>query len=138
MPLAGAALDGRLYAIGGQHAESEARGSQRQVDAYDPAMDTWTSVADLPSARGHVSSSAVVVAGRIVVVGGTDQGTVASTAVEAYDPATNAWTSLPGLPVGRKSAVAGLIGGDLYVATGSFKSPTLKGRFSPWTRPEAA
>ncbi len=129
--LAAVTLGDRVYAIGGQHAENETTGNQRQVDAYDPATDAWTRVADLPSARGHVSSSAVVVGGRIVVVGGTDQGNTASASVEAYDPAANAWTTLPALPVGRKSPVAGLIGGDLYVATGSFRLPTLKGRLSP-------
>jgi len=129
--LAGAALGGRIYAVGGQHGENERTGNQRQVDAYDPATDSWTQVADLPSARGHVATSAVVVAGRIVVIGGTEQGNVASALVEAYDPAANAWLALPALPQGRKSPVAGLIGGDLYVATGSFKTPTLKGRLLP-------
>jgi hypothetical protein len=40
--LAGVTLGNRLYAIGGQHAENENTGNQRQVDAYDPATDAWS------------------------------------------------------------------------------------------------
>jgi len=129
--LAGVSLGGKVYAIGGQHGENEKWGNQAQVDAYDPASDTWTRVADMPSPRGHISASAVVVAGRIVVLGGTNQGNAASTAVAAYDPVADAWTSLPGLPEGRKTPVADLIDGHLYVATGSFLLPTLRGRLTP-------
>jgi hypothetical protein len=38
---------------------------------------------------------------------------------------------LPRLPEGRKTPVADLVDGNLYVATGSFKLPTLRGRFTP-------
>jgi hypothetical protein len=129
--LAGAALGGRVYAIGGQYEEDERTGNQRDVHAYDPGTDSWTKVADLPSPRGHISASAIVVAGRIVVIGGTEQGSKPSSAVTVYDPARNAWTSLPSLPQGRKTPVADIIAGDLYVATGSFRLTTLRGRFQP-------
>jgi N-acetylneuraminic acid mutarotase len=120
-----------VYALGGQHGENEAWGNQSQVDVYDPATDRWTRAADMPAARGHISASTVVVDGRLVVIGGTRQGNYASADVAAYDPATDAWTSLPSLPQGRKTPVADFIDGDLYVATGSFRLPTLRGRFQP-------
>jgi len=130
--LAGVGLGGLVYAIGGQHAENESTGNQDQVHAYDPATNSWSPRAPLPAARGHISSSAVVVGGRIVVIGGTEQGNKASAAVSVYDPAANAWsgfTPLPNEP--RKTPVAGLIGAELYVATGSFRTATLRGRLAP-------
>jgi N-acetylneuraminic acid mutarotase len=129
--LAGVGLGGLVYAIGGQYGENETTGNQSQVDAYDPASDTWRPRAPLPAPRGHVSSSAVVVGDRIVVMGGTEQGNKASSAVEVYNSATNAWTSMTSLPDTRKTPVAGLLGADLYVATGSFRTATLRGRLLP-------
>jgi hypothetical protein len=129
--LAGAALGGRVYAIGGQYEENELTGNQRDVHAYDPGTDRWTQVASLPSPRGHISASAIVVGGRIVVIGGTEQGSRPSSAVTVYDPGANAWSALPKLPQGRKTPVADIIGNDLYVATGSFRLSTLRGRFQP-------
>lgn len=69
--MSGVGLGGLAYAIGGQHHENENTGNQAQVDAYDPATDTWTRVADLPTPRGHTTASAVVHQGRILVIGGT-------------------------------------------------------------------
>ncbi len=129
--LAGVGLGGLVYAIGGQYGENETTGNQSQVDAYDPATNTWRPRAPLPAPRGHVSSSAVVVGGRIVVMGGTEQGNKASAAVAVYDPAANAWTSMSSLPDTRKTPVAGLLGAELYVATGSFRTATLRGRLLP-------
>jgi len=129
--LAGVGLGGLVYAIGGQHGENETTGNQQQVDAYDPASDRWVPRAPLLAPRGHISASAVVVGDRIVVIGGTEQGDRASGAIDVYDPAANAWTSMGVLPDTRKTPVAGLLGTELYVATGSFRTATLRGRLSP-------
>ena len=99
--LTGATVGGKIYAIGGQHQHNEASGNQAEVDAYDPAADSWSRVADLPAARGHVSST--VRNGRILAIGGTHDGDVPSAAVTAYDPATDVWLKLPSLPGGRKT-----------------------------------
>jgi hypothetical protein len=82
----GVGLGGLVYAIGGQYGENETTGNQSQVDAYDPASDTWRPRAPLPAPRGHVSSSAVVVGDRIVVMGGTEQGNKASSRWRSTTP----------------------------------------------------
>lgn len=120
--LAGVALDGKLYAIGGQYRHDEGTTNQNQVDVYDPATKTWTRAANLPVPRGHITASTFVMDGRIIVIGGSvNNGSsgAASADVTAYDPQANLWLKLPSLPSGRKTPVADLIGGRIVVATGN-------------------
>ena len=114
-----AALGGRAYAVGGQKNENEVSGNRKEVHAYDPATNSWTRLADLPRAVGHISSSTFEMDGRIVVAGGVTQDKKALSAVIAYDPRTGDWSALPSLPSTRKSPVADVIGGKLIVTGGS-------------------
>lgn len=120
--LGAAVLGGRIYAIGGQHGRDESRANQQQVDVYDPANDRWTRAAPLPEPRGHISASTIVLHNRIVVLGGTVNGGsngLASEDVLSYDPLSDTWLDLPALPAARKSPVAGVIDGQIVVATGN-------------------
>lgn len=45
----------------------------------------------------------------------------------AYDPATDLWVALPDLPAARKTPVAGVVDGQVYVTTGSSTSTTWRG-----------
>ncbi len=116
--LAGAALGGRVYAIGGQFGNDEEAQNRAEVHRYDPAADRWTRVADLPAGRGHTTASALADRGRLLVLGGTENGNVASRQVTAYDPELDAWTRLPDLPAGRKTPVAARIGERIVSSTG--------------------
>src|SRR5690606_33602956 len=40
--MAAVALDGLIYAIGGQHLENEVNGNQATVNIYIPTTETWT------------------------------------------------------------------------------------------------
>jgi N-acetylneuraminic acid mutarotase len=68
---ASAVVDGKIYVIGGgpeggaNHAGPD---GLSVVEAYDPAMDTWTTKADIPEPRGLLSASAV--GGKIYAIGG--------------------------------------------------------------------
>jgi glucose/arabinose dehydrogenase/N-acetylneuraminic acid mutarotase/endonuclease YncB( thermonuclease family) len=110
--IGGVALNGKVYAIGGQHAHEEGPGNQAEVDVYDPATNVWTRVRDLPTPTGHVAI--VELAGRILAMGNGP----ATADVVLYDPAANVWMRLPSLPQARASAVAGVINGAVYVTTG--------------------
>ncbi|MBA3470763.1 MAG: hypothetical protein H0T53_14090, partial [Herpetosiphonaceae bacterium] len=120
--LGGVALNGKVYALGGQHNRDEKSGNQTQVDVYDPASNTWSRAADLPHGRGHITSSVFTVNGRIMLVGGTlnggDNG-LASDDVLLYDPASNVWLDLPPIPGIRKTPVASISGNTLVVSTGA-------------------
>lgn len=121
--MGGAALDGKIYAVGGQHLADEVRGNQSAVHVYDPATNAWQAVADLPLPLGHISASTFVRDGRIVVVGGVTQNQLKVADVLEYDPAANRWVALTPLPVRRQSPVADAIDGRLVVTGGADSAP---------------
>jgi large repetitive protein len=114
LDVGGAALGGKLYAVGGK----TATGPRSDVNVYDPATDTWTAVAPLPGPA--VENPAVVALnGKLYAFGGSTSpfsGAVKNAAV--YDPATNAWTQLPQMAFSRGGAGAAAIGGKIYVVGG--------------------
>jgi hypothetical protein len=96
---------------------------------YDPAADSWKSLAPLPTKRG--AAVAVEVGGKIYVIGGAT--TVADskdpyftlfgpslvlTTNEVFDPATNKWESRRPMSVARNHAYAGAVNGKIYVIGG--------------------
>jgi len=89
------------------------------VEAYDPATDTWTRKADMPTARRTVA--ACVVDGRIYVLGGN--ASYASIellpTVEVYDPTTDTWTQASDMPAGPTNHhTASVVDGKMYIIGG--------------------
>ena len=114
--MGGVALNGKIYAIGGQHKGQQSGAPQSEVDVYDPATNTWTQAAPMPRPIGHVTANVFVRNGHVVVVSGLTTNSVPIANVIEYDPSTDTWSELPPLPWGRQSPVSGLIG-DQMVAT---------------------
>jgi hypothetical protein len=86
------------------------------------AEDTWTSKADMPTARGFVSGC--VVDGKIYVVGGTDNTQLNAIAlVEVYDPVSDTWTTRASMPEARTCPATCTYNGKVYVFGGA--SPTV-------------
>jgi Ca2+-binding RTX toxin-like protein len=108
--LAGAALQGKVYAVGGQHGRDSAGGNQGEVDVYDPATNAWARVASLPTPRGHMG--ATVLEGRLYAIGGAVNGgtqSLATAEVTAYDVGADAWAVQTPLPAPRQTPVVGTI-----------------------------
>ncbi len=101
-----------------QGSGEEASGNTQIVEAYDPMSHSWQRVADLPKPLGHISVGTFAYGVRIVVVMGVTQGRVNVSDVIAYNPETNSWDDLTPMPGGRSSAVAGVIAGEIVLATG--------------------
>jgi N-acetylneuraminic acid mutarotase len=146
--LAVAVLDGRIHAIGGnaeggaglqshEHGTPEADNSVGTHEVYDPAADTWTRLAPLPTPRNHLG--AAVIGGKIHVVGGRVPGDMELTSHEIYDRAAGSWTVGPPLPTGRSGIAVVAHRGRLYVfggeTVGWFSSSTFDEaeRFDPET-----
>jgi serine/threonine protein kinase/N-acetylneuraminic acid mutarotase len=111
----GAASDGRyLYAVGGR--ELSAAENVGALERYDPASDSWSTLAAMPKAAGSVG--ATFVAGRVIAVGG-EGITTASSAVQGYDVRRHAWAQLPALPQGRHGAAVTALRGSLYAIGGA-------------------
>lgn len=81
--------------------------------AYDPATDTWRTIADAPLGSDRTYATAAWVDNRAVFAGGGNGTGSGLGTVAIYDPDTDAWiqASAPGsigaaAPVGRRLAVA--------------------------------
>src|SRR5260370_23468651 len=95
--LAAAAIDGRLYAVGGRVDGNYSRNLAAN-EAYDPAADRWEARAPLPTARSGIA--AAVVDGRMFVFGGEGPGGTFPQA-EAYDARSNGRSSPAPMPTAR-------------------------------------
>ncbi|XP_074495389.1 kelch domain-containing protein 7A [Sebastes fasciatus] len=89
-----AALEGYIYAIGGECLSS--------VERYDPRSDRWTFVAPLPNDTFAVAHHVTVCSGELFVSGGTLRCILLR-----YSPKTNSWR--PSLLVGSKDRTADLV-----------------------------
>jgi N-acetylneuraminic acid mutarotase len=127
--LGGGELDGKIYAIGGQHLHDEDHGNQASVHAYDPVSDTWRTCAPLPVPIGHITASVFPWQGYLLVAGGVSDHSTRLNTLFAYDPALDQWTELPAMPGGRQSPVIG-VWGDVLLANGGM---TPAGVVSPET-----
>ncbi len=75
---AAAVAGGRIYVIGGNAAQSGPTNVLGLVEAYDPATQSWTRVASLPTPRYGLAAAAGS-DGKIYVVGGHDSTSVLPT-----------------------------------------------------------
>jgi N-acetylneuraminic acid mutarotase len=145
--LGAAALDGMIYAVGGQHGHDESRRDVDSVHIYDAARDTWRAGAALPSPRSHFETAIVEHRGKLVIVGGRSEtprafyetplrrADLAVPEIHLYDPETDRWSALPGLPTGLLGATVGriretfvVVGGSIFMA-GFTQDDVLAGEF---------
>ncbi len=84
------------------------------MEVFDPATNTWSTAAPMPTARGGLS--AAVVNGKIYAIGGINSGVRLST-VEVYDPATNTWSAAASMLTPREILAAAAVNGKVYAIT---------------------
>jgi hypothetical protein len=123
-------VNGILYAVGGACC-SPGHGSRifGTVEAYDPATNTWTTKAPMPTPRYYLAVAVVNLT--LNAVGGhkgsggnaptTNETAYATTAgvVEAYDPSRNVWTAKAPLPGNTNFVSLGSVNGILYAVGGA-------------------
>jgi hypothetical protein len=115
----------------------------RQLLAYDPGTDTWTSRAPMISLRkdfGFASLGGLLYAvGGVVPFDASQPHSSGKTAVvEVYDPATNSWKPVHPMSVRRNAlAVTGFngllygIGGDVGVGNTDNNATALNEAYAP-------
>ena len=115
-------VNGKIYVIGGFEMLSDGTIETfldapivSTVEVYNPATDTWTKKADMPTARWGLSTS--VVNGRIYAIGGVTMTTTLST-VEEYDPVTDTWTKKADMPTPRHGLSTSVVNGRIYAIGG--------------------
>lgn len=99
-----AALDGRLYVVGGYD-------TLKQVLVYDIAADRWQD--GPPLLRGTDNVAALAAGGKVYALGGE-----AGTAVQVFDPRSDRWSAGPPLPTRRFASAAAELRGRLHLAGG--------------------
>ena len=118
-----AAVDGKLYVIGGSTADID---GLTLVQEYDPATDKWRDRAPLPQGLNHMAAAALN--GKIYTVGGfsgrspTDTGgrlhQGATTFAFEYDPKADSWRTLPPLKAPRGSVGVAALDGKIHAVGG--------------------
>lgn len=115
-----------LVAAGGRDGSHESPEMSVATERYDPATDTWSTGAPMPTMRAGlgVASDGDV----IYVVGGERFMGAAETlaAVERYSPVDDQWSALPPLPVARHGVAAAYLDGALYALGGSISAGTVQ------------
>jgi N-acetylneuraminic acid mutarotase len=129
-----------VYAIGGLNANG---GPITNVTAYNVATNAWTSRQWLPRPLA-ATNGAGVINGKIYVTGGySDYDQLHwSLQLYVYDPTTNTWTLKREMPTVTDQygvrqypagyGVTGVIGGKLYVVSGSFVADPPHGVFESY------
>jgi N-acetylneuraminic acid mutarotase len=120
-----AVINGKIYVSGGYRTDAEGnRFRTNTLFRYDPAANTWATLAPLP--LSSAAGATVAINGKlyVYVVYGPDNGS--GTALFRYDPATNQWWDLAEPEHIQAGAAAVALGGKMYVIGGrQGKSPTL-------------
>jgi len=108
-------VNGKIYAIGGVVSYPTITS---KVQEYNPVTDTWTTKADMITARAYPSTS--VVNGKIYAMGGEIKLNDPSVpTVEVYDTVRDTWTSEADMPTARTVFSAIALNGKMYVIGGS-------------------
>ncbi len=111
--LLAAASDGKLvYTVGGTTGDSD----QVNVEAYDPAAKTWTTLPALPQARSDLGVA--IADGRLVAVGGVSGGEILKS-VSVFDLMAKTWNALPDMATPRHGMAVAAVEKSVYAIGGS-------------------
>ncbi len=112
------ASNGRIYAIGGYN-NNISNSILSTVEEYDPGTDTWTTKANMPTARWGLGVTTAS-NGKIYAIGGNNNSSVhLLSTVEEYNPATDIWTTKVSMPTLRaRIGVTTASNGKIYAIGG--------------------
>lgn len=129
-----AAVNGKIYAIGGcsengSYSLRPLSGFVGTNEEYDPATDTWTVKASMPTPRSNFAIAACKE--KIYCIGGALVGfeldeiyhmfevPVWSGVNEVYDPATDTWETKAPMPVALSTTKANVVSDKIYIFEGA-------------------
>jgi N-acetylneuraminic acid mutarotase len=124
-----AAVNGKIYVIGGDVGSICAEGTiaakeftgevPNVTEAYEPALDIWVLLADMPTQRARFGTT--VCDGKIYCIGGRT-ATGMSVANEVFDPVTNSWSTKASLPNSVYPVLVNSVDGKIYVTSAGKES----------------
>ena len=99
-------------------------GGTASVQEYLAPERRWAPVPDMPKAVGY--AAAVVLNGKLLVIGGLNRGRETLSAVFEYDPGAGSWKELPSLLTARYRPAVCVLGGEVVVLGGwTWSAPIL-------------
>jgi hypothetical protein len=111
-----ASAGGLVYVAGGYSFSTG--GVVNQFKSYNPATNTWATLANLPTAVSMGSLAYDAVGGRLFLFGGTNVTVGPFNISQVYNIATNTWSAGPNLPDFRAFMSSGTIGNFIYLVGG--------------------
>ena len=115
---AAAGPDGRIYVLGGDTIVGGNAVFLNTAEAYNPATNTWTSLAPMSTAR-YTPAAATGPDGHIYAIGGYNTANGLLNSVEAFDLSTGAWSAVASLATARyEMAAATDLNGNIYAISG--------------------
>lgn len=130
-------VNGKLYVFGGFDPDKSCCTPTRRAFVYDPALDSWTPIADMPAmgngtlAGGltHAGTAtdgiAIYFAGGYTAANATGTGQIFGTReVWRYNVDSNTYTRLPDLPVARAAGQLAVVGRNLHYIGGTNQART--------------
>jgi N-acetylneuraminic acid mutarotase len=113
-------LNNKIYAIAGEYGHDAAFDTQKTMDVYDPASNSWKRLASMPIENSHAEGSTFAYKGQIIFAGGQTKDQQRSTdRVFAYDPAKDQWRELYHLPYYLQGSIVMVVGTKVYVTQGA-------------------
>ena len=115
--LTAAVVNNMIYAIGGASGIllSSTPLATNNNEVYDPATDTWKSMAAMTTRRTYLTAASAN--GKIYAFGGWS-GSVSLNKNEEYDPVTNSWAGKQNLPAAADSMSSAVLGNQIYLIGG--------------------
>jgi N-acetylneuraminic acid mutarotase len=122
-----AVLDGKIYALGGDHGHDKTQIDVKSCHRFDPATKKWSEIASLPDGRSHFESSTIVYKDRILIVGGRCNSSQPPRNVVddllQYDPKADSWDAVGTMPEKLLAPAAAVISGRIVVIGGGQNNP---------------
>ena len=115
--LGGVALNGNIYAVGGQFGHDGGNEDVPFVHVYSTDSGDWERLADMPLALSHFEAGIFVFENRIYVVGGISPNGAQDT-IFVYDPQSDTWSEFCGIPQRLLAPGARMYGNQLLVLNG--------------------
>ncbi|MFB0841438.1 Kelch repeat-containing protein [Paenibacillus oleatilyticus] len=116
-----AVVDGKIYVFGGYTGNYYTFNGGSVIDSvemYDPATDTWTKKANMPSSLASVS--AVAYDGKVYVFGGLTSSINSVRTVQVYDPASDTWAARSDMQQALHGSVAVTLNNKIYLVGGRY------------------
>lgn len=112
-------VNGQIWVLGGQTGYDDNLVGKRDVFKYDPASNSWTTLAwKLPQPVSHTSYTTLLHNNRVYIVGGERAHNQPTSAVWKVNLTTGATDVLNSLPDARLSPGGAVLNGKLFIAGG--------------------